>query len=396
MNPIPLGLCPPLSVQKTPQWTQKRVAITGMNNRPDNPGPGYATARCLREHEEFAGDIIGLGYDVLDGGLYHPDICSSSYLLPWPSSGEAALLLRLQQIHQENPFDVLIPCLDSELVAFSRLAPALADSGIHTLLPEPSLVGRRDKDRLPELCQAAAVSTPAIRHLTHPHFFLDCEREGWSYPLVVKGRFYDAVVASNATMATAAFHKLAGEWGLPILAQQYIAGQEFNICALGDGEGNSLGMVMMRKRALTEKGKAWAGTTIEHPLLEAIAQRLIEQLRWPGPMEIEMICDSQGKFHLLEINPRFPAWVYLTHGAGCNLPARLLQYISHGRCATEKARSGMTFIRYAEEQIVPMAELEAMTVNGSRILSTGFSKTQCVANTRVTVQLIDQDLERIL
>lgn len=347
------------------RWSQLRVAITGMNNRPDNPGPGYATARCLRAHPQFRGQIIALGYDVLDGGLYHREMCDSSFLLPYPSSGEQALLERLREIHQRQPFDVLIPCLDSELIAFSRLMPALRRLGVRMLVPEQALIQRRDKDKLPELCRAAEVSTPAIRHLTHTRFFMEAEREGWSYPLVVKGRFYDACIAHNATQAVAAFHRLAAEWGLPVIVQQFIPGQEFNVCALGDGEGGTLGMVMMRKRALTEKGKAWAGTTIEHPHIEQFANRLIGALRWPGPLEIEMICDPTGHFHLLEINPRFPAWVYLTEGAGCNLPVRLLQRLcDEVPQACSQARPGVSFIRYAEERIVSLAELEQMSLSG--------------------------------
>ena len=58
------------------------VAITGMNANPDNPGPGLAVARCLRESPEFTGRIIGLGYDGLDPGLYLKDYCDAGYILP--------------------------------------------------------------------------------------------------------------------------------------------------------------------------------------------------------------------------------------------------------------------------------------------------------------------------
>ncbi len=72
-------------------WTELTVAVTGMNARPDNPGPGYAVARCLREAPEFSGRIVGLGYDALDPGVYDRQVCDQAYLLPYPSSGEADL-----------------------------------------------------------------------------------------------------------------------------------------------------------------------------------------------------------------------------------------------------------------------------------------------------------------
>ncbi len=361
------------------RWQYLRVAITGMNNRPDNPGPGHATARCLHTLEEFQGEIIGLGYDVLDGGLYDRQICHSGHLLPYPSSGEQALLERLRQIHAEQPFDVLIPCLDSEMIAFSRLAAELHEMGIALLIPSQHMIERRDKDRLPELCALLGLSTPPIRHLTHAGFFLDCAQEGWNYPLVVKGRFYDASIVHNATQAQAAFQRMAHEWGLPVLVQQYIEGHEFNVCAVGDGLGGILGLVMMRKRALTEKGKAWAGTTIEHPQLEQSARKLVMALKWPGPLEIEMICDGKGQFHILEINPRFPAWVFLTHGAGCNLPQRLLQHLCQSPVASDRAKAGTTFIRYAEERIVQLDDLATMTLQGQLIHSSAATFQESLA-----------------
>ena len=62
---------------KLKKINQLTVAITGMNARADNPGPGVAVARCLREVLGFNGKIIGLGYDVLDPGLFQTDLTDS-------------------------------------------------------------------------------------------------------------------------------------------------------------------------------------------------------------------------------------------------------------------------------------------------------------------------------
>ncbi|MCP5169566.1 MAG: ATP-grasp domain-containing protein [Hahellaceae bacterium] len=355
-------------------WTTLRVALTGLNNRPDNPGPGYAVAKCLQQHSAFQGTLVGLSYDSLDGGLYDQTLFSATYLLPYPSAGEEALFTRLREIHQQHPFDVLIPNLDAELLAFSRLQPRLAALGITLLLPSTEMILKRDKDKLPELCRGSTVATPDIRHLSHARFFIDCELQGWHYPMVVKGRFYDAEVVHNATQANAAFHRLAAQWGLPVIVQRHVQGQEFNVAAVGDGSGGVLGLVMMRKRALTDKGKAWAGTSIANPVLEQQARALIAALRWSGPLEVEMMCDTEGTFHLLEINPRFPAWVYLSHGTGCNLPVKLLQHLCSVKPASTDAipapeaaygRPGVTFIRYAEERFVTLEELEHMALFGA-------------------------------
>lgn len=341
------------------------VAVTGMNAVPDNPGAGLAVARCLRDALGDRVRIVGLGYDALDPGLHLNEYCDSAYLLSYPASGAEALLARLSEIHEGDPIDMLLPCVDAELPLLVGLAPRLAEMGISSYLPDASQLARRAKDRLPELAEMAAVDTPETLAIMHPDFFRDCNRKGWGFPLVVKGVFYDARVAANAEEASFAFRAIAAEWGLPVLVQRWIAGEECNLTAIGDGTGALHGEVMMKKRAVTARGKAWAGISINDEDLAGIAHRLVAALKWKGPIEVEVMRDTKGGYHLIEINPRFPAWIYLSQGVGRNLPA-LLVALALGQELPSLAppRPGMLFIRYALENIVPLSSFEALMMAG--------------------------------
>ena len=343
-----------------------RIAITGLNAKPDNPSSGLAVARCIRESTEFNGKIIGLSYDVMDSGLYMDEIIDSAYLLPYPSSGDQALLGRLQKIHQEDPFDILIPCLDAELSNVIRIQKHLEKIGIGLLLPDAKHLQRRDKNRLPELAKKAGVKSPEITQITNPGFFYTCHQKGWQYPLVVKGIYYDAGVAYNAEEGAALFRKISAEWGLPILVQRFITGEEFNLTALGDGKGNLNGSVMMRKKAVTDKGKAWAGVTIHDEMLLNTAKKLVNELKWVGPLEVEMLRTSQGEYHLIEINPRFPAWIYLSAAAGCNLPWMLVKMIQKKAIESLVPDIGKLYIRYSQDRVIELSEFENMTIWGQR------------------------------
>jgi len=346
------------------------VAVTGMNALPDNPGPGLAVARCLREAYGDRVRIVGLSYDALDPGLYLHEYCDAAHLLSYPRNGAAAMLARLTEIHATEQIDVLIPCLDSELPAMVDLAPTLLEMGIRTFLPDAEQLERRAKDRLPELAEIAGVLCPQIRRLTSPGFFETCEQDGWDYPMVVKGVFYDAKVVHNPDEAATAFHMISSQWGLPVIAQRYIAGEECNLTAVGDGKGNLLGEVMMKKRAITAKGKAWVGTAIHDDVLAATARQLVAAINWKGPLEVEVMRDAKGDYHLIEINPRFPAWVYLSHGVGRNLPALLLELaLGHEAPELSPPQPGVMFIRYAQETIVPLAAFEALMIDGKRTQS---------------------------
>ena len=83
--------------------------------------------------------------------------------------------------------------------------------------------------------------------------------------------------------------------------------------------------VAMKKLAVTDKGKGWAGVTITDPELGLLTERFVEATHWRGPCELEFIRAADGSHHLIEINPRFPAWVYLAASAGMNLPRHAVE-----------------------------------------------------------------------
>lgn len=347
-------------------WRNYTVAVTGMNASPESPGPGFAVARCLKEHAEFEGRVIGLGYDVLDAGLYAHHICDAGYLVPYPSAGRDALLERLRAIHAVEKIDVIIPCLDAELQSFIGLKKELEKMGIKMLIPDREQFNLRAKDQLSKFCESIGVLAPESKTITNPSFFDDCQNQGWEYPLIVKGIFYDASIARNAFEAKAIMNKLVGQWGYPVLVQKIVHGDEFDLSAIGDGKCQMLGAVMMRKRALTEKGKAWAGVTVAEPGIAEVASKIIRGLAWSGPFEVEVMRTQDEKIYLIEINPRFPAWIYLSHAVGRNLPVTLLKVIAGDtELGLAEERTGTFFIRHAQELIVNLAEFESMLINGS-------------------------------
>ncbi|MCX7091305.1 MAG: ATP-grasp domain-containing protein [Legionellales bacterium] len=351
-------------------WKQWTVAITGMNCRPDNPGPGYPVARCLQDSQIFQGNIIGLGYDALDMGLHLGGISDNGYLLPYPSTGSDALWNRLTEILDENQIDAIIPCLDSELLNFMTIEDRLMERGVRLFIPDRAMFIGRNKDYLPELCDKIGVKTPPCSRVTDPSFFSRCVEDGHPFPLEIKGIFCEAYVAHNPDEACTYFNKIAAQWGYPVLVQPFIQGEEYNLVAIGDGHGNMIGAVSMCKRAITEKGKAWAGISTLDPELHDMSAKLVAALKWRGPLEIEVLRDKTGDIYLIEINPRFPAWIYLSHGVGRNLPIALLQLMAgDSEFDLRPISAGTLFIRYAQELIVDISELECLTMHGQAVLS---------------------------
>jgi carbamoyl-phosphate synthase large subunit len=339
------------------------IAITGLNAN-DNPGPGIAVARALRDAFGPALRIVGLCYESLEPGIYLHHVIDTAYLIPYPGAGVAALKERLEFINNIEGIDVIIPNFDSELFNFIKISGWLHSAGIKTFLPSQQQLAERDKVQLFELGKANDFEVPRDRKLNHVAEIENAAIE-LGYPLVIKGRFYEANVCYNKELAQKAFHQLAAKWGTPVIAQQFIKGTEINIAGLGDGDGNTISVVPMRKLYITEKGKAWAGVTIEDPQLIKLAKKFAAVTKWRGGFEMEIIRDSEGKLFILEINPRFPAWIYLAAGAGQNQPAALVKMALGEPVEPFTAyRPGKMFIRYSWDELVDIADFQQFSAFG--------------------------------
>ena len=88
--------------------------------------------------------------------------------------------------------------------------------------------------------------------------------------------------------------------------------------------GKMLDCCTMEKTFQTPEGKTWNGHVSRGAIFEDSLKSALMSSNWTGGGEIEMVHQSQtGDLYLIDLNPRFPAWVYGATIAGINLPALL-------------------------------------------------------------------------
>lgn len=339
------------------------VACSGLNNT-DNPGPGIPVIRGIRESKEFDARIIGLAYENLEPGIYMHDIVDKTYQIPYPSAGTDPLLQRIEYINSVDKIDVIIPNFDAELYSFMKMSDVLKKMDIHTFLPTLEQFEERHKTNLPSYGKKYGVNVPYSRPIFGENEIYGLTAD-FTYPLLVKGKYYDAYVAYNPEQVRTYFNKITSKWGLPIIIQQFVHGTEVNVIALGDGNGNTVGAVPMRKQYITDKGKAWGGITLDDRNMLDLTYKIIGQTKWRGGMELELIKTINNELYLIEINPRIPAWVYLAVGAGQNLPEALVKLALGMEVKPyESYDVGKLFIRYSMDMIVELEEFERLSTAG--------------------------------
>ena len=339
------------------------VAVTALNAI-DSPGPGVSVIRGLKESGLFEARIIGLAYESLEPGIYMKDLVDRVYQVPYPSTGVEALMARLEYIHGKENLDVVIPNFDAELFPFIRLEKRLKALGIHTFLPTEEQFEERQKINLPEFGKRYGIKVPeseAIFDVSE----IPSVMKGLEYPVLVKGKYYDASVAFNADQARDYFFKISSKWGLPIILQKFVRGTEYNVIGLGDGHGNRIAAVPIRKQYITDKGKAWGGISISDKKILELTDHFLSKTKWRGAFELELMKDEKNDYVLLEINPRIPAWVYLSVGVGQNIPEALTRLaLGENVEPFNSYEVGKMFIRYSWDMIVDLKDYQQISTFG--------------------------------
>jgi carbamoyl-phosphate synthase large subunit len=343
------------------------VAVTGLSAT-DNPYPGLGIARCLRLAEEFRGRITGLVFEPLSTGVFSKRIVENAYIVPYPAAGHDTLFNRIAEIHRKTPMDVIIPALDSEVLLYSRIQQRLNGLGIRLLLPPLSQVKLRAKNLLYEFGLKNGISVPATAILNNVSEIRSLSAD-IGIPFILKGVLSDARVCTSVEEGEAEYGSLFRSWGYPILMQRFVAGEEYDVIALTDRKKRMIGAVAMKKLGLTNKGKAYAGVTIEHQKLLKLTAGILKKLNWVGPVECEFIRDKKGTFHLIEVNGRFPSWLYLAAVAGQNLPLLTVKLALGFPVDPLKGyTAGKLFLRTVMDTVVEPRALAELAVLGEAAL----------------------------
>jgi carbamoyl-phosphate synthase large subunit len=136
------------------------------------------------------------------------------------------------------------------------------------------------------------------------------------YPVIVKPRHAGggrgvALVASPAELAACAAEP-------DLLVQDYLPGDEYSIDVLADHLGRVHACVP-RVRVRGDSGASVAGYTLRDRDLERFGRLVVEVLGLPFISNVTVRRDVDGRPSLLEVNPRVPATLALTAGAGVDM-----------------------------------------------------------------------------
>lgn len=317
------------------------IAITGWHSG-TNPSPGLGVAKSIIDAWSDA-KIIAIDYSSRSTGLSDP-VASERLIMPgWDESDpEAATRELVSFVERRNA--VLVSCLDLEIDLLASMG--LSVDRFVLVPPKEALAATLKPARA--AARMLGIETPASIECTSLHSAVDfAAMHGW--PVVVKGRHYESMIAAYPAELRLAAEYVRGTWNETPLVQEMIEGVEHSIafCAY---RGELIEACSMEKTESTLEGKTWCGRVEAlTPSMRVTVENMVASLHWSGGGEIEMIRSSEnGKDYLIDFNPRFPAWIYGATLRGFNLPAALVSAATGRSCVTREPSPG-EFIREVVE-----------------------------------------------
>jgi len=251
---------------------------------------------------------------------------------------------------------------DGDLLFISRWRDALARA-FHFVVPDATLVEDLvDKERFQQLAGVLNLPVPSARR-----FDPAVERPGelgLRFPIVLKPltrrpESWDPVAGGAKALRVDTAAELAALWprlaaaGLPLLAQQLVAGTEQRIesyHAYVRPGGEVVGEFTGRKIRTwpLERGESTALELTDAPDVAALGRDVLARLRFAGVAKLDFKRDRAGRLWLLEINPRFNLWHHLGAVAGVNLPALVYADLTGAHATSRtatRARAGARWCR---------------------------------------------------
>lgn len=324
---------------------QARIGVTGMSAEKYS-SPGIHVARCIKEDRPYL-SLLALGEPLMPG-MYMRDILNGAYLV-YPDDIDKIL-----EICKTHHIDALIPNTDSDVELCAKNRNRFDEIGIKLMIPSLAAVEiANDKLKTSAFAASLNIKSPETCEST-PERIADTPA-----PYVLKGSRGGVLVARTSEEGAVSDQYLRQMGEIPII-QKLVDGEPYSTAGIAI-DGKIHAAVSIKKLNITETGSTLTGVTVQDEVLKGIADNIISGLNWSGPFEIEFIKNSH--YHLIEINCRFPAWIYLSKGAGLNLPAMLVDMLLGEKVDSGGIyKTGVAFMRLPVDQILDIDEIVRLEV----------------------------------
>jgi predicted ATP-grasp superfamily ATP-dependent carboligase len=288
--------------------------------------------------------------------------CAERLLLPDARQSVSAFIAGLEEVLAARTHSAVIPGSDASLWAISDHRDSL-ETFTRLGLPPRDVVRRcLDKVALLDAAEAAGLASPESRSCASSAEAADAAAE-LGYPVVVKpvssfrraggGLSQQSVVVVQDANVLA---RVAPAYEPSFLVQRFEHAR-FLSCTGVIADGRLLGLTTSRVPRLWPPVAGMHSFSETVPTPEGLAdrvRRLLGTLGWQGIFQFQMLESADGRFSVIDLNPRLFGSIALDVRAGANLAALWCDWLLGGSPTPVVARSAVRF-RWEEGELCHLA-----------------------------------------
>jgi carbamoyl-phosphate synthase large subunit len=336
----------------------KRIFLTGAGAP---GGPGIIKA------------LLQAGYELItsDSNPFASGRFLHEHFIQIPKADEEGFIPFVLKTCIEYKVDVIFPLVTKELRKFSKAKEIFHQNNIQVIVSDyNNLLIANDKGLLYQHLASNDINVPEFEIVTNVDQLQKAAKKlGYpDKPVVIKPTIsngsrgvrilqenideHDLLFKSKPNHLYSKLDKiieiLAQKPFPPILVSAYLPGFEFTVDTIVQNGIPQL--ILPRSRTKMNGGISMQGTFIKQEEIISYCDKIIRSLNLSGPVGLQVKEDENGKFKLLEINPRIQGTSVAAMGLGINLPALAVQQLFEPlHIDTSVIPWGTSFVRYYEE-----------------------------------------------
>lgn len=111
-----------------------------------------------------------------------------------------------------------------------------------------------------------------------------------------------------------------------IMIQEKLTGSEFGLDVMNDLSGNHVAVSVKQKLAM-RAGETDKAITCDLPIVREMGQKIGENLKHIGNLDVDIMQRANGDYCVLELNPRFGGGYPFSYEAGVNMPKAIIDWV---------------------------------------------------------------------
>jgi carbamoyl-phosphate synthase large subunit len=259
--------------------------------------------------------------------------------IPW--ANDPAFIDALLAICKKRKIDLLMPLVTRELIPLAEHADKFLSIGTRLIISKvESLRIANDKGKLYQFLEWRGIETPPFRIVNEALAFEQAMQDlGYPAkticfkPCIANGGRGFRIITDKISQIDLLFNekpdsvhislidalRILSKGSFPeLLVSEFLPGDEYSVDCLAN-QGKAV-LIAPRLRKKTLSGISVEGEFVKETSIIDYCARIIKELELHGNIGIQLRLSAEGKFLILEINPRVQGTISAGLGAGINLP----------------------------------------------------------------------------